>query len=333
MRFLIITLFTLILFACNVFFGAIHIEASDVWKSILGNDDISEAIRFIIIESRLPQALTALLSGAALSVSGLLLQTVFRNPLAGPSILGITSGSSLGVAIILLFLATAGAGSLSGLLGSVSITVGALIGGLVVIALLIFLSARIRGNQTVLIAGIMVGYLASSLVTLLSSWSDAHGIEGYVMWGMGYFGGVAWHDMAWFASTLIAALAAALLMSKSLNILLLGEYYARNLGVNTSRLRNEIIIVTGILAAVVTAFCGPIGFIGLAIPHIARMIFRSDDHRVLIPASAIIGGGVALGCNILSVLPSSMVIPINALTPIIGVPVVLYVLLSRGNGA
>lgn len=328
-RIAILAVITLGLMVLNLFFGAIHIPSGEVWSALTGGDVSNEALRFIVIESRLSQALTALLAGASLAASGLMLQTLFRNPLAGPSILGITSGASLGVAVILLMAGGAITGSASGLGWSMAVTAGALAGSFVVMSILIVLSHRVRSNLTLLIAGMMTGYLASSFVTLLSSTSTAKGLQSYVMWGMGTFTGVSLERMPWFAIICAAGLFISLAMTKPLNLLLLGDNYAANLGVNVKRARLWLLISTGLLSAIVTACCGPIGFIGLAMPHIARLIMRTDDHRLLLPATMLTGAIIALACSLLSVLPDGNVIPINALTPLAGVPVVLYVILKR----
>lgn len=328
-RIAILAVITLGLMVLNLFFGAIHIPSGEVWSALTGGDVSNEALRFIVIESRLSQALTALLAGASLAASGLMLQTLFRNPLAGPSILGITSGASLGVAVILLMAGGAITGSASGLGWSMAVTAGALAGSFVVMSILIVLSHRVRSNLTLLIAGMMTGYLASSFVTLLSSTSTAKGLQSYVMWGMGTFTEVSLERMPWFAIICAAGLFISLAMTKPLNLLLLGDNYAANLGVNVKRARLWLLISTGLLSAIVTACCGPIGFIGLAMPHIARLIMRTDDHRLLLPATMLTGAIIALACSLLSVLPDGNVIPINALTPLAGVPVVLYVILKR----
>lgn len=327
MRMILLAAATLLLFVANLFFGAIHIPAADV-ASILAGAAAEGPLRFIVLESRLPQALTAMLAGAALASAGLMLQTVFRNPLAGPSILGITSGASLGVALVLLLFGGVVSLGFESVGGGVAVTLGALAGSFAVLLLLVALSARIRNNLTLLITGMMAGYLATSLVTLLSSVSTSQGIRSYVVWGMGTFSGVSMQQMPWFALLVAAGLLMAMLLAKPLNILLLGDSYAANLGVDVRRVRHRLFIATGVLSAVVTACCGPIGFIGLAMPHIARMIFRTDNHLVLLPATMLCGAVLALGCNLLSMLPDGNVIPVNALTPIAGVPVVIYVILK-----
>lgn len=331
MRFIILSILTVLLLVANVFFGAIHIPAEEVAGILMGRIDMDDPLGYIVIGSRISQALTAFLAGAALAVTGLLLQTAFRNPLAGPSILGISSGASLGVALVMLFFGgTISLGTLS-VGGYTAIIAGALAGSLAVMALLIAFSARVKSELMLLIIGIMTGYLTSSLVTLLSSLSSAEGVRGYVMWGMGNFSGVSLVQLPWFALITVAGLLCSVLLAKPLNILLLGDNYARNLGVRVGGVKNMLLLVTGILTAVVTAYCGPVAFIGLAIPHVARMIWRTDNHWVLIPGTMLCGAVVALGCNLLSVLPDGNIIPINALTPLVGVPVIIYVIVKRNR--
>lgn len=331
MRFIILSILTVLLLVANVFFGAIHIPASEVAEILGGGMNMDNPLGYIVVGSRIPQALTALLAGAGLAVTGLMLQTAFRNPLAGPSILGISSGASLGVALVMLFFGgTITLGTLS-VGGYTAVIAGALAGSLAVMALLIAFSARVKGELMLLIIGIMTGYLTSSLVTLLSSLSSAEGVRGYVMWGMGNFSGVSLAQLPWFASITLAALLCSVLLAKPLNILLLGDNYARNLGVRVGAVKNMLLLVTGVLTAVITAYCGPVAFIGLAIPHVARMIWRTDNHWVLIPGTMLCGAVVALGCNLLSVLPEGNIIPINALTPLVGVPVIIYVIVKRSR--
>ena len=320
LRFLLLGLLTAVLFILNIFFGAVHIDASVVLDILTGYGIDDDPLNFIILESRLPQAITALLAGAALGVSGLLLQTAFRNPLAGPSVLGISSGASLGVALVILFMG--GQIAIAGyeIAGNAAIIAAALAGSLAIMALLMFFSMRLRSELMLLVVGMMTGYLTSSVVTLLSSLSTAQGVHGYVMWGMGTFGAVSSARIPVFTLLVAVGLILSLLLAKPLNLLLLGDNYARNLGVRVHRVRNLLLLVTGVLTAIVTAYCGPVAFIGLAMPHVARMIMRTDNHWILIPATMLSGAAVALGCNVLSVLPDSTVIPVNALTPVVGGP-------------
>lgn len=317
---------TLALCVANLFFGAVHISPEEVINALTGVSQ-NEALSFIVLDSRLPQAVTALLGGAALAVTGLLLQTAFHNPLAGPSILGISSGASLGVALVMLFLG--GSVSLGKLTwgGYAAVVVGALSGSLLIMGVLIALSTIVRNNLMLLITGIMIGYLTSSVVTLLSSVSTAQGLQSYVMWGMGSFGDVSSRQLPWFSAFTIVGLLMSLLLAKPLNILLLGDNYALNLGINVKAVRNLLLLATGVLTAIVTAYCGPVSFVGMAVPHISRMFFKTDNHWVLIPATMLSGAILCLGCNLVSTIPENNVIPINALTPVVGVPVILYVIL------
>ena len=328
MKFLIVAIAIVILFLLNLFVGSVDIPASHVIDILLGADSYG-AEQFIVIGSRLPMAVTALFAGAGLAVSGLLLQTAFRNPLAGPSILGINSGASLGVAVVMLFLGgSIGAGSFS-LGGYAAVIFGAFIGSLLVMGILILLSSVLRNDLMLLITGIMIGYLVSAVIMLLNYISTAEGVQNYVMWGMSSFNGVSLQQLPLFCGITALGIFLALLLTKSLDLILLGDSYARNLGVNLSRVRNTLLLSTGILTAVITAYCGPVSFIGLVVPHIARMVFRTDTHRVLMPATMLCGAGVALGCALMCVIPSNSVIPVNAVTPVIGAPIVVYVLLSR----
>lgn len=328
-KFIITGLLTAILFLLNIYIGSVHIPAGTINDILLGGADPDDPLRFIIIGSRLPQALTALLAGGALTVAGLMLQTAFRNPLAGPSILGITSGSSLGVAFVILLLGgtVSAAGYSWG--GYMAILVGSFAGSMAIMALLLLFAMWLRNDLMLLIAGIMVGYLTSSAITLLNYLSTAEGVHGYALWGMGNFNGVSLGQLPLFASVIGAGMLMAVCMAKPLNVMLLGENYARNLGVNMVRTRNMLLVTTGILTSIVTAFCGPVSFIGLSVPHIVRMIFRVADHRVIIPGCIVTGAAVGLLCNLLCLLPGDIILPLNGVTPLIGVPVILYVILKE----
>lgn len=261
-----------------------------------------------------------------------MLQTAFRNPLAGPSILGINSGASLGVAIVMLFLGgTISAGGYS-VGGYVAVMAAAFAGSMLIMGLLLLFSSWLKNDLMLLITGIMVGYMTSSVISLLNYMSSADGVHSYVMWGMGNFNGVSLSRLPLFALMTLAGIVMALLLIKPLNIILLGSNYARNLGISMRRVRNLLLLATGLLTAVITAYCGPISFIGLAVPHIARLVFRTDNHRVLMPATLISGAIVALGCNLVCVLPESTILPINAVTPLVGAPVILYVILRERRG-
>jgi iron complex transport system permease protein len=318
-----------VLFASNLLLGSVSIPAEDVMRILLGDTNEKASWRFIILESRLPQAMTAVLCGGALAVSGLLLQTAFRNPLAGPGIFGVNSGAGLGVALVmLLFGGSLSVGSLQ-LSGFVAVLTAAFIGAMAVIALIFFFSTLVRSNVMLLIVGIMIGYIANSAISLLNFFATDEGVKSYMVWGMGSFGGVSMANMPVFAALTVLRLAGAVLLIKPLNALMLGDSYAVNLGINVLRVRNWLLIVTGLLSAVTTAFCGPVAFIGLAVPHIVRLLIVTDNHRILMPATILMGAVVGLTCNIVCFLPGeSGVIPLNAVTPLIGAPVIIYVIVK-----
>ena len=327
---LILTAIILILMAANLFFGSVNIPADAIISILMGGEVEKESWSFIVWEARVPQAITALLCGAALAGSGLMLQTAFNNPLAGPSILGINSGASLGVAMVMLLgggtIATAGV-TLSGFF---SIVLGAFIGSMVVMGLILFFSTLIKSNIMLLITGIMIGYITSSAISLLNFFATAEGVHSYMIWGMGNFSGVSLEQMPYFASFTLAGLVLAILLIKPLNALLLGNRYAENLGVNIKRTRNLLLISTGILTAATTAFCGPVSFIGLAVPHIARLLLGTSNHNSLLPVTLLTGSAVALLCNLICILPGeSGIIPLNAVTPVLGAPVIIYVIINQ----
>ena len=327
---LILTAIILILMAANLFFGSVNIPVDAIISILMGGEVEKESWSFIVWEARVPQAITALLCGAALAGSGLMLQTAFNNPLAGPSILGINSGASLGVAMVMLLgggtIATAGV-TLSGFF---SIVLGAFIGSMVVMGLILFFSTLIKSNIMLLITGIMIGYITSSAISLLNFFATAEGVHSYMIWGMGNFSGVSLEQMPYFASFTLAGLVLAILLIKPLNALLLGNRYAENLGVNIKRTRNLLLIATGILTAITTAFCGPVSFIGLAVPHIARLLLGTSNHNSLLPVTLLTGSAVALLCNMICILPGeSGIIPLNAVTPVLGAPVIIYVIINQ----
>ena len=321
---------TLLLIAANLLFGSVTIPVAEVVHILCGEAGSHPAWSYIVWESRLPSALTAWLCGSALAVCGLLLQTAFRNPLAGPSILGINSGASLGVALVMLCgsswsVTTFHWGSFA------SILAGAFAGSMSVMALILFLSTLVRSNVLLLIAGIMIGYVTSSAISLLNFFATAEGVQSYMVWGMGHFGGVSLRQLPAFALVTGLGLVCALLLVKPLNALLLGDRYAENLGVNLCRVRYALLLITGLLTAVTTAYCGPVSFIGLAVPHVARLLIGTANHRTLLPVTLLVGGIIALLCNLLCILPGERgIIPLNAITPLIGAPVILYVIL-RGR--
>ena len=317
-----------VLFASNLLLGSVSIPAEDVMRILLGDPNEKASWRFIILESRLPQAITAMFCGASLAVSGLMLQTIFRNPLAGPSVFGINSGAGLGVALVMLFL---GGGLSVGSLqfsGFAAVLIAAFFGALAVMAVIFFFSTLVRSHVMLLIIGIMIGYISNSAISLLNFFATDEGVKSYMVWGLGSFGGVSMANMPVFVGVSLFGLSGALLLIKPLNALLLGDRYAENLGVNIVAVRNWLLVVTGLLTAVTTAFCGPVAFIGLAVPHMARLLLTTDNHRQLLPATMLCGAVVALVCNLLCFLPGNGgVIPLNAVTPLIGAPVIIYVIL------
>ena len=317
-----------VLFASNLLLGSVSIPAEDVMRILLGDTNEKASWRFIILESRLPQAITAMFCGASLAVSGLMLQTVFRNPLAGPSVFGINSGAGLGVALVMLFLSGGlSVGSLQ-FSGFAAVLIAAFFGALAVMAVIFFFSTLVRSHVMLLIIGIMIGYISNSAISLLNFFATDEGVKSYMVWGLGSFGGVSMANMPVFVGVSLFGLSGALLLIKPLNALLLGDRYAENLGVNIIAVRNWLLVVTGLLTAVTTAFCGPVAFIGLAVPHMARLLLTTDNHRQLLPATMLCGAVVALVCNLLCFLPGDGgVIPLNAVTPLIGAPVIIYVIL------
>ena len=320
----------LLLFGLNLTTGSVQIPFTDVLDILCGRFAGKESWQYIILENRLPQALTALLCGASLSVCGLMLQTAFRNPLAGPDVFGISSGAGLGVALVMLLLGGTVSTSLFTVSGFLAILTAAFLGAITVTALILFLSTLVRNSVLLLIVGIMVGYVSSSAVSLLNFFASEEGVKSYMVWGMGNFGGVSMSHIPLFSLLCLVGITAALLLVKPLNILLLGPQYAESLGISTRRLRNLLLLIVGLLTAITTAFCGPISFIGLAIPHIARLIFRTDNHQVLLPGTILTGAAIALLCNFICFLPGEMgVIPLNAVTPLIGAPVIIYVIIQR----
>ena len=326
----LLVILAVLLFIANLAYGSIDIPTEEVFNILTCGESSKSVWRFIVMESRLPQAVTALLSGMSLAVSGLMLQTAFRNPLADPSIFGISSGAGVGAALVILLFGgslTAGALSFSGF---AAVFAGAFLGAVAVMAVVFMFSLIVKNDIMLLIIGIMIGYLASAAISLLNYFATEEGVKSYVVWGMGNFGGVPMRLLLQYSAVCLLGLIASLLLIKPLNIIQLGESYAENLGINTTRIRNYLLVITGLLTAIVTSFCGPISFIGLAVPHISKMICRTSDHRIQMPMTMIVGAITALVCNLCCTLPASgSLLPLNAITPVIGAPVVIYVILKR----
>lgn len=321
----------ILLFFLNLFVGSVTIPFSDLFNVFFG-DESNQTIKTIVLDYRLPQAVTAIFAGAALSVAGLLMQTLFRNPLADPSMLGISSGAGLGVAITILLTGVIGNSALStmGIWSNLGVSLAAFIGATLVLMLILGFSSRVRNMTTLIIIGLMVSYLAGSLTDIMKFFSMKEDIHAFVIWGMGSFSAVGTSKLMFFSISIIIGLFASLFMTKNLNITLLGDLYAENLGLNIKRNSLFIVLVSGYLTAIVTAFCGPIAFLGLAIPHLTRFIFRTSDHKVLVPATMLIGMVISLLCNLVARMPGfEGNLPINAVTAFIGAPVVIWVILRK----
>lgn len=319
-----------LLFLALILTGPVDISPREAMAILFGSGDPADYRRVIVMESRLPMALAAACCGSSLAVAGLVMQATFQNPLAGPSVLGVSSGASLGVAVVMLG-ATAGLPFISTGMQSILSVGGALVGAAAVTALLAVFSSVLRNGVMLLIVGMMLSYVSSSLISLLNFFAPAEGVRSYMLWGLGSFSGVRIADSGWLLFFTASALFAGLFYIKPLNALLLGERYASSMGYSMKRLRLGLLCVAGLQVGVPTAFCGPIGFIGLVAPHICRLVLRSSNHAILYPACILAGAALAMACALLSVLPASSfgVIPINVITPLIGVPVIIYILVNR----
>ena len=286
-------------------------------------------LNMVLGSVRIPMSAVA---GAGLSISGLQMQTVFRNPLAGPSVLGISSGASMGVAFVVLFSGSIGGVALShlGLFGEVALSIAAVAGSLSVMALIVFASHKVKGNVTLLIIGVMIGYLANAIIGILKFFSVEEDIKTYVIWGLGSFSRVSGNQMMLFVTIMAILIPLSFLLVKTLNLLMLGDGYARNLGLNIKRARVLVITCSGVLTAIVTAYCGPIIFLGLAVPHLCRAVFQTSDHRLLMPACLVMGASLALACNLIARMPGfEGALPVNSVTALIGAPVVASVLFRK----
>lgn len=321
----------LLLFTANVSLGSVWIAGGDVWAALLGSEGVDEVTRRIVVDFRLPRALTALLAGGALAVAGLIMQTVFRNPLADPFVLGVNSGASLGVAIVLLALAPSGVALTQNLgLSGQLLVVLASTGGAAAVLLVILLFAQRVDVMTLLILGLMLSYAVGAVVSILMFYSMAERIQSFFAWSYGSFANVTWGQMPVFAPALLGGVGLAFLLMKPLDALLMGERYAESLGVRVKLIRLFALMAASALAGCVTGFCGPIGFIGIAAPHLCRYVFRSASHAVLIPASLLGGGSIALGADLLAKGPGfEGALPLNAVTALIGAPVIIVALLRQ----
>ena len=329
---LILIVAIILLMVVNLLIGSVRIPVADVCRILLGDLTESEIWQNIIWKSRLPQVLTAVVAGAGLAVSGLQMQTVFRNPLAGPSVLGISNGSALGVAFVVLMSGKIGGVALSrlGYFGDAAMSVAAIVGALAVMLLIVWISQKVKGHVTLLIIGVMIGYLANAIIGVMKFLSPEEDVKAFVVWGLGSFSRVSGDEMLLFVVLMCILLPLSFLLVKPMNLLLLGDRYAANLGLNIRKARMLVIVCSGVLVAIVTAYCGPIMFVGLAVPHLARAIFRTSDHRMLMPATALSGAALALACNFIARMPGfEGALPVNSVTDLVGAPVIAAVLFSR----
>ena len=317
-----------VLFVLNISSGSVAIPVREIFGRFFGGSFSKASWETIVMDYRIPKAVTALLAGTALSIAGLQMQTFFRNPLAGPYVLGISSGAGLGVALLVL------AGSIIGFSGYVvgvwATIIAASAGAVLVLVLMSLTAWKVRDSMTLLIVGLMFGSAVSALIAVLAFFADAEQLKMFTIWSMGSLGSTQSEQLIGFILAIVVGLIPVLAMLKSYNAMLLGENYASSMGVNVNKLRWAMIVSTGILAGSATAFCGPIAFIGIAVPHMARLLFRTSDHKVLLPASALIGMGVLLFCDTLAQLPGSVqTLPINAVTSLIGSPMVIWLIMRR----
>ena len=328
----LLPLLVLMIFALELCLGSILIPPGKVLSILLGDTQSPETWRHIVLLFRLPRALTATLAGAALGMAGLQMQTLFRNPLADPFVLGINAGASLGVALVVMSAGiggwTAGMAQFTGV--GISLILASSLGSMVVMSLVLMVARRVESSLTLLIIGIMASYLASSLVTILMHFSQDQQLQRYIGWTFGSFGGVTWGHLRIFAPAVILASLLAWSQAKAMNALLLGESYARSMGLEVRRSRYLLIISASVLAGSVTAYCGPIGFLGIAIPHLARLLMQTTDHHIIAPTVLLMGAGLALAADLLAQSPgTSTALPLNAITALLGAPFVMVVVLRR----
>ncbi|GFZ77161.1 iron ABC transporter [Aquaticitalea lipolytica] len=327
--FLVLALILIICFIINISLGSVSIPLKSIFNSLFGTAD-NESWQYIIQNYRLPKAFTAILVGSGLGISGLLMQTLFRNPLAGPFVLGITSGASLGVALIIMGASIFGGFFATILISKWSIVIAASLGSFLVLLTVLIVSAKVRDTMAILIIGLMFGSITAAIVSVLSYFSSAEQLQQYIFWGFGSLGNLSWYELFIFFLIYCIGIILSVVSIKGLNTLLLGENYAKSLGLNIKQSRLIIIIATSLLAGTITAFAGPIAFIGLAIPHMTRQIFSTSNHKILLPAVFLFGAIVMLICDSIAQLPTSdYTLPINAITSLIGAPVVIWLLVRK----
>ncbi|MCH3883219.1 FecCD family ABC transporter permease [Tenacibaculum aquimarinum] len=329
-HFILLAVLLLVFFFVNLSLGSVSIPFEDILKSLSGGNPAKESWQTIILNFRLPKAITAILVGSGLSICGLLMQTLFRNPLAGPFVLGISSGASLGVAILILGSSLFGGVFLSIAFSNWAIAIAASLGAFLVLSAVIITANRVRNTMSILIIGLMFGSLTSAVISVLAYFSEAAQIQQYMFWSFGSLGNLTWNEILVFAIIYFIGITATFSIIKPLNSYLLGENYAKSLGINIKKSRNIILMITSLLTGVITAFSGPIAFVGLAVPHIAKMVFSTSNHKILLPATALIGAIALLICDLIAQLPTSeFTLPINAITSLFGAPVVIWLLVRK----
>tara|TARA_B100001059_G_scaffold233072_1_gene272296 strand:- start:264 stop:1292 length:1029 start_codon:yes stop_codon:yes gene_type:complete len=329
-HFIFLSVFLVVLFLLNISLGSVMIPFKELFNSLFGGHLSKESWEVIIVNFRIPKAITAVLVGSGLSVCGLLMQTLFRNPLAGPFVLGISSGASFGVAILILGATIFGNVLLSSSISNWSIPIAASLGAFLVLSGVIIAANKVRNTMSILIIGLMFGSLTAAVISVLAYFSEASQIQQYLFWSFGSLGNLSWSELQVFTGIYCIGMIGTIFVIKPLNSFLLGEKYAKSLGINIQKSRNIILLITSILTGVITAFSGPIAFVGLSAPHIARMIFLSSNHKILLPAVAIIGAIILLICDAVAQLPASeFTLPINAVTSLFGAPIVIWLLVRK----
>ncbi|MBT4779164.1 MAG: iron ABC transporter permease [Polaribacter sp.] len=329
-HFILLSVLLIVLFFLNISLGSVSIPFKEIFHTLIGDTSIKDSWQTIVLDFRVPKAITAILVGSGLSICGLLMQTLFRNPLAGPFVLGISSGASLGVALLILGSSIFGSFLLTSSISNWSLAIAASLGAFLVLFAVIMAANSIRNTMSILIIGLMFGSLTAAVIAVLVYFSEATQIQQYLFWSFGSLGNLSWSELSVFGSIYLLGVLACLSIIKPLNSFLLGENYAKSLGINIKKSRTIILVITSLLTGVITAFSGPIAFIGLAVPHIAKMLFTTSNHKILIPASAIIGGIVLLICDGIAQLPTSeFTLPINAITSLFGAPIVIWLLLRK----
>ncbi len=314
----------------NISLGSVSIPFKDIFNTLFGGIASKESWQTIILQFRLPKAITAILVGSGLSVCGLLMQTLFRNPLAGPFVLGISSGASLGVALFILGSSLFGGFFLTNSVSNWSLPIAASLGSFLVLSAVIIAANKVRNTMSILIIGLMFGSLTAAIISVLAYFSEAAKIQQYLFWSFGSLGNLSWNELLVFSGIYLIGILGTTLIIKPLNSFLLGENYAKSLGINVKKNRNIILLITSILTGVITAFAGPIAFIGLAVPHIAKMLFFTSNHKILIPAVIILGSIIMLICDSIAQLPTSeFTLPINAITSLFGAPIVIWLLIRK----